>query len=148
MLFWIIGEKKTIRAKNLKCYSSYKSQPKPLLLVFLNGPPKILEFLKLEILTYKFFINTTPNAIENFKMLLLLQIAVEFFFKLSLNLPNGPPKSTLVIFYILTFQFLMIFFRQFEIHHYTIWKKKHRKNQLSGNQWSSGKKRKFWTRGF
>ena len=51
-----------------------------------------------------------PNGSENFKALLLLQIATKRL-KTVLNFPpNGPPKNTFVIFEILSFRFLTIVF--------------------------------------
>ena len=50
------------------------------------------------------FINMGPYGSENFKTLLLLQIAAEI--QLYLNfLPNGPHKSMFGIFEILSFRF-------------------------------------------
>ena len=54
-----------------------------------------------------------------------------FVFKLILNFsPKVPPKTTLGIFKILSFRFLTIFFRKFQIHHCTLWG--NQKPQLSG----------------
>ncbi len=53
--------------------------------------------------------------------------------KLVLNFPpNGPHKTTLGIFEILSFRFLMIFFRKFQFHHCSLWR--NQKSQLSGKR--------------
>ena len=86
-------------------FSSYKSQLKAfkLFLNFLpNGSHKtafgIFEIMKIEILTFFFFVFVTmrPNGSEN--LTLLLQIATESFQTFLKFLPNGPHKTTFEIF--------------------------------------------------
>ena len=45
---------------------------------------------------------------------------------------NGPHKTTLGIFEILSFRFLTIFFRKFQMHHCNVWR--NQKAQLSGKR--------------
>ena len=109
-----------MEAKISKRYSSYKLYPKAfkLFLNFLpNGPHKrsfaSFVILKIEILMIFFcvFVNMGPNRSENFKTLLLLQIAGESFQTFpDFFLLNGPHKSTFDIFEILSFWFLTILF--------------------------------------
>ncbi len=51
-----------------------------------------------------------PNGSENFKTLILLQIAAKELKLLLKFPPNGPRKTTLGIFEILNFRLLTIFF--------------------------------------
>ncbi len=73
-----------------------------------------------------------PNGSENFKLLLLLQMAAKSFETCPEFPPNGPHKITLGIFKILSFRFLTIYFRKFQIHHCSLWWSQ--KLQLSGKQ--------------
>ena len=89
----------------------YKSQPKAvkLFLTFLpSGTHKtkfgIFEILKAKILTnFILFVTMGPNRSENFKTLLLLQIAAKSFETCTEFPPNGPYKNTFGIFEILSF---------------------------------------------
>ena len=67
-------------------------------------------------------------------------------FKLVLNFPpSGPHKMTLGIFEILSFWFLTIFFRKFQIHHCTLWR--NQKPQVCGKRAIVEQNGvKFWTR--
>ncbi len=70
---------------------------------------KIFDFFFLRI--FFVFVKMGPYGSENFKMLLLLQMAPESF-QLFLNfLPNGLHKTTFGIFEILNLWFLTFFFR-------------------------------------
>ncbi len=73
-----------------------------------------------------------PFASKYFKTLLLLTIAAESF-KLHLNfIPSDPHKTAFGIFEIVSFRFLTIFVRKFQIHHCTLWRNP--KPQLSGKR--------------
>ncbi len=75
--------------------------------VFFNFEKKIiLIFLRI----FFVFVNMGPYGSENFKMLLLLQIAAKSFETCPEFSPNGPHKNWFGIFEILSFRFLMIFF--------------------------------------
>ncbi len=79
-----------------------------------------------------------PSGSENFKTLLLLQIATKAF-KFILNLPpNGPPKTTLGVFEILNFEFrfLTICFQKFQIHNCSLWR--NQEPRLSGKRTMAG----------
>ena len=60
------------------------------------------------------YVNMGPNGRDNFKTLLLLQIAAKSFETCSEFSRNGPHKTTSGIFEILSFQFLTIFFENFK----------------------------------
>ncbi len=92
-----------------------------------------LNFWKLKFYQILFvFVNMGPNGSENFKTLLLLQIAAESF-QIFLNfLANGHNKTMFGIFEIWNFRFLTIFFRKLQIHHCTL--QRNQKPQLSGKR--------------
>ncbi len=74
-----------------------------------------------------------PNGSKNFETLRYSYKSQPKLLKLILNFPNnGPHKITLKIFEVLSFRFLMIFFRKFQIRHCSLWK--NQKPQLSGKR--------------
>ena len=82
------------------------------------------ESLKIEILM-NFFLCFRPNGSENFKMLLLQQIAAEIKFS-NLSWIFLAIVLTKFInvwdFETLSLRFLTIFFQKFQIHHSTLWR--------------------------
>ncbi len=74
-----------------------------------------------------------PNVSENFKTLLLLQIAAKSFETCPEYSSQWSSQNYLLgIFEILSLRFLMIFFRKFQIHNCSLWR--NQKPQLSGKR--------------
>ncbi len=96
----------------------------------------LFEILKIEIVTifFSFFINMGPNGSKIFKTLLLLQTEAKSFQTCPEFSSNGPRKSALGIFEILSFGFLQ-FFRKLQIHYCALQKNPKPQFYLE-NEWS------------
>ncbi len=83
--------------------------------VICHMPRCYFHFWKKKILN--FFVNMGPYRGENFKTLLLLQIAAKSFETCNEFSSQWSSQKYIGDFWILSFWFLIIFFRKFQIHH-------------------------------